>query len=282
MVRHPRMNIVELLRLRGLDTEKKIKLVRHQDSRYDLHELMTTGLIETYQACQKRPVLECDYMASFIGMSHSRARFLGVYRVLGRQRVSQVKLPHGYSLPEDPENYFYSLERVSGFEDLEERIVIDWGGSARSWHQWISKKEVLEVLPRGYSRPFPGYLDFVLPHDELQRIVEHPDSNREWHSALSNVAGIYLILRPSTGEQYVGSAHGSKGILGRWKSYAANGHSGNEKLRAIVAENSDGFREFRYSVLRTLSKSLSAREVVEYEAFYKNKLGTRSFGLNLN
>ena len=93
---------------------------------------------------------------------------------------------------------------------------------------------------------------------------------------------MYLILRPSTGDQYVGSAYGAKGLLGRWQQYAVNGHGGNERLRAIALAQPGAWREYRYSVLRTLSKSLSAREVIEYEGFYKNKLGTRAFGLNLN
>lgn len=137
------MNIVELLTLRGLDEHAKVKLVRHQDSRHDLYELVTSGLIETYQACQSKPVLECDYMASFLGLPRGKARFLGLYRVTGRSTVAEVQLPKDYTLPENPENLFYFLEKVPGFEDLEQRVVIDWGGSTRSWHQWLSPKEVV-------------------------------------------------------------------------------------------------------------------------------------------
>lgn len=41
------INIVELLKLRGLDTNKEIKLVRHQDQRHDLYELIPCELIPT-------------------------------------------------------------------------------------------------------------------------------------------------------------------------------------------------------------------------------------------
>lgn len=276
------MDIVELLKLRGLDCTAKIKLVRHQDQRYDLYELMTTGQLETYQACQSRPILECQYMVSFIGLPHGKARLYGVYKVLSRNTVSEVQLPEHYSIPEEPETNFYHLEKVHGFEDLEERVVIDWGQSARSWHQWLTEKEVTEILPVGYARPFPGYLDFVLNHDELVRIFKHPESNRDWQSSLSNVAGVYLILQPSTGAQYVGSASGAQGIFGRWQSYAANGHGGNKLLKEICGSSSVAHKEFRYSILRTLPKSLTAKEVLEYETFYKQKLGTRAFGLNAN
>ena len=276
------MNIVELLKLRGLDTSKKIKLVRHQDQRYDLYELMTTGQLETYQACQSRPILDCEYMVSFIGLPYGKARLYGVYKVGERSRVQHIILPTNYTLPEDPDNWFYKLEKAAGFEDLEERVVIDWGQSTRSWHQWITEKEVVEVLPVGYARPFPGYLDFVLNFDELRRIFKHTEANREWQSALSNVAGIYLILQPSTGAQYVGSACGSQGIYGRWENYATSGHGGNTLLKQVCEKGINMHRQFRFSILRTLPKSLTKKEVIEYENFYKNKLGSRAFGLNRN
>ena len=121
------MNIVELLKLRGLDCTAKIKLVRHQDQRFDLYELMTTGQLEIYQACQLRPILERQYMVSFIGLPHGKARPYGVYNVLSRSTVSEVQLPEHYSIPEAPEIYFYHLKKVNGFEGREERVVIELG-----------------------------------------------------------------------------------------------------------------------------------------------------------
>lgn len=58
------MDIVELLALRGLDTNAKIKLARHQDKRYDVKELYRDGHLDTYQSYQSRPVFECDYVVS--------------------------------------------------------------------------------------------------------------------------------------------------------------------------------------------------------------------------
>lgn len=276
------MNIVELLKLRGLDTGKRIKLVRHQDRRYDLYELWTTGHLETYQACQSKPILDCDYMVSFIGLPNSKARLYGVYRILSRSRVADTVLPRSYPISENPEHWFYQLEKEQGFEDLEERVVIAWGQSTRSWHQWLTEKEVVEVLPTGYARPFPGYLDFVLNFDEMSRIFSHPEANREWQSALSNVAGVYLIMQPSTGAQYIGSASGADGIYGRWLNYSITGHGGNQMLKAICEGSNSPYREFRFSILRTLPKSLTKKEIIEYENFYKRKLGSRAHGLNAN
>ena len=90
------MNIIELLRLRGLDTNAKIKLVRHQDKRYDVNELYRTGYLDIYQSYQSKPVFNCEYLVSFIGWDGSRARFIGVYRVKDCKPAREVPLPPGF------------------------------------------------------------------------------------------------------------------------------------------------------------------------------------------
>jgi hypothetical protein len=90
------LNMVGLLSLRGLDTNSKMKLVRHQDKRYDIQELRRQGLLELYQSYQSKPVLECDYVVSFIGLEGSKACLFGVYRVKGRKSASEVPLPDDF------------------------------------------------------------------------------------------------------------------------------------------------------------------------------------------
>ena len=170
---------------------------------------------------------------------------------------------------------------MGGYEDLKDRVVIDWGG-ARRWDQELRPKEVIEVLPAGYVREFPGYLDFVLSYDELLQILDNPDANREWHRMLRAMAGVYLIVDTVTGKQYVGSAYGTRGILGRWEAYANSGHGGNAYLAALLAEDPNYARNFQFTILHTLPATLTMREVVRYEVRYKQKLGTRAFGLNAN
>ncbi len=110
------------------------------------------------------------------------------------------------------------------FEDLKDRVIIEWGKSTRAWAQWLRDKEVLEVLPKGHVRPFPGYLDFVINYEDLRSVCLNSSANAEWHRALSSVAGVYLIMDQVSGLQYIGSAYGKDGILGRWMNYARNGH----------------------------------------------------------
>ena len=280
------MNIVELLKLRGLDTEKSTKMIRHTDHEdYPVSD-MTKEQLEFYQQCQSKQVFTgCDYVVSFLGIERTKAKFIGVYKVDGEEQLQRKPLPENYPYPPIVEDggYFYKLEKVSGFEDLEDRAIIEWGGSARAWAQNLTKKEVVELLPKGYVRSFPGYLDFILKFDELRRIVDSPDSNRVWHTALSAVAGVYLMIDTITGNQYVGSAYGKNGIMGRWTRYSKDGHGGNAKLQELMSERGSEYAaNFSFTILQMVSTSLSHREVIARENVWKNKLGSRAFGLNLN
>jgi hypothetical protein len=139
------MNIVELLHLRGLNPAAKVKLVRHKDKRYDVRKLYRTGHLETYQSYQAKPIFECDYIVAFIGLEGSLARFVGVYHVLDRRPARDVPVPPEFPYPDfaREDDVYYELQTVPGFEDLKDRIVIDWGKGARAWHQWLSGKEVV-------------------------------------------------------------------------------------------------------------------------------------------
>ena len=179
--------------------------------------------------------------------------------------------------------YFYELTREPGYEDLENRVVIDWGKGALAWCQRLSNKEVVEILPKGQLRPpFRDYLEFTLTHAELVDLHRHHDANREWRARLAAVAGVYLILAKTTGEMYVGSASGVEGIWGRWAAYANDGHGGNLLLKKLVAADPNYPGNFLYSILQILPKTFARAEVLDWERRYKEKLGSRAKGLHLN
>lgn len=280
------LGVLDLLELRGFDRSAKAKLVRHQDSRYPAEELIRHGWLEAYQSYQSRPVFhECEQIVSFVGMEATRALFVGVYDVLENDPAEGAAIPPGCPYLEwlDSEHR-YLLAKVEGYEDLEERLVIEWGKATLSWHQWLVNKEVIELLPPGHRlAPFADYLDFTLTWDELHYLVQQMDAHRDWRSRLEAVAGIYLILDGLTGKQYVGSASGSGGIWSRWSEYARNGHGGNVILRDLVRADDESYpRNFLYSILQVLPKTLSRAEVLRWERRYKEKLGTQATGLNLN
>lgn len=267
--------------------DRKVKVVRHADERWDLERLLQSGHFDEYQARQAGKIFNCDYIVSFLRESGARSRFVDVYQVHGVTSDGKTT-PYspGFPFPNmGRPTYRYDLQRVEGFEDLRDRLVIDWGGATRSWHQWFTPeadKEVIELRPRGFVREFSGFDDVHLSFDELQRIIAQPDANRLWHTMLGGVAGVYLIVDGHSGHQYIGSAYGEAGILGRWKAYAATGHGGNKRLKEVLAGAPERHADLSFCILRTLSRSLTAKEVIAVEAHYKKKLGTRAFGLNEN
>jgi hypothetical protein len=97
---------------------------------------------------------------SFLGPPQRRAVLYGVYGVNGVEECTSAhrgRLPPKYKEWAAPGHYYYHLTRRQGFSDLEGRVVIDWGLSTRSWHQW---------------RPAtPRKLFVSLPVRDLQRAI---------------------------------------------------------------------------------------------------------------
>lgn len=279
------MNLFDILKIRGFDVTSQTKMMRHQSRQFDTEEIFRRGFINEYQSVQSKDILGCDYLISFIARGQSKACFAGIWKVKGRISFEDLGIDEGFPYPDffkTPGDIFYDLEKLVGFDDLIGRMIIDWGKGTRSWHQWLKDKPVLEILPEGHILSFPGYLDFILSFDELQQLATYPDANRVWHQMLKSVAGIYLISDTMTGQQYVGSAYGKDGILGRWRSYAQTGHGGNVELRRLLELDPKCIERFQFTILRTLPTSLTAKEVIAFETLYKNKLGSRAHGLNLN
>lgn len=279
----------DLLRPFGFDAappKQTVKLVRHMDARVDVPKLRRDGLFELYQAYQSAPVFSnAKQLVSFVGRGERQAVFVGVYEVGKVSPPGSVSLPAGYSLPFDVSGlHHYVLTQRSGFESLVGRLVIDWGPGTRSWFQWYQpkRKPVIELLPEGYVQEFPGYLNVVLTYAELVDMVKHPTANREWHRMLAAAAGVYLVLDTRTGKQYVGSASGEHGLLGRWRSYAVNGHAGNRQLQALADADKSSIQNFQFSILQTLDRALTRQDVLAFESLHKRKLGSRVHGLNDN
>jgi hypothetical protein len=97
-----------------------------------------------------------------------------------------------------------------------------------------------------------------------------------WRTALSAATGIYLLVNPDTGKQYVGSAQGTDGFWGRWEQYAASGHGGNRRMQDVPAA------DYLVSVLEVASASAGSESLMKLETRWKQKLLSRKFGLNAN
>lgn len=282
------LGIVDLLRIFGFDERIKTKLVRHQDTRYDISKLISEGWFDLYQSLQSRPVFSgCQQIISFIGDGGTRARLLGVFRVLSQQIADPLIVPVDCPYQEwrslAKMTYYYELERATEFADLEGRVVVEWGAGALAWHQHLKNKPVIEIRPTGrLLEPFTDYSDFTLSYSELRNLVSSSSAHSDWVASLSAVSGVYLILAEKTGHLYVGSAYGTGGIWARWSQYAVNGHGGNTRLRQLLKSDADYPESFRYSILQVLPKTASQKEVIRWESRLKQKLGSRATGLNLN
>lgn len=282
------LGLHELLRSRGFTPDaKRVKIVRHKDSRYDVETMRSQGWFDLYQSIQGPSVYEeCDQIVVFIGEKGNAARFIGVYDVGARSAAELSPLPKDCPFRDwsSPGNWRYQLEKRSGFEDLEDRLVIDWGKAALAWHQWFRDRAVIEVRPQGRALPpFRDYLRVHLTFKELRQLVAAADAHRDWVAGLSAVGAIYLIVNGPSGEQYVGSATGVGGLWQRWRDYAKSGHGGNKQLQNLCETPGTGCPDgFKFSILETFSRNLVRKEARFMEAFFKNKLGTRAFGLNEN
>lgn len=273
------ITIQELLFNRGLDKKSKIKLVRHKDKRVDLYNLYRTdkGKFFEYQRCQNKNVFKgADLIVSFIGEEGTLARFIGIFKILECKELREKKIGFWGGTY----NYYYQFEEIFGYDDLKERVIINWGTATLSWYQWLNNsKEVIQIHPGLHYTQFTDYFDFILSFQQLKEIVTNQYG--DWKNMLSATKGIYLINDTKTGRLYVGSAYGDDGIWGRWTSYVkTNGHGNNKTLKEFIALDSNYACNFCFSILMLLPKTVTSKQAIEKEELFKKKLGTRSFGLN--
>lgn len=282
------LTVQELLYSRKLPRNAKIKMVRHKDKRIDVAKLYRNDkdTFLEYQSSQENPVFcMVDYIVSFLGENNSRARFLGVYKVFGQQERENVLETKYFQNTKDcilKTRYYYPMKKVDGFEDLEEKIIIDWK-TPLAWHQWIDNPMEVVGLSRGLNHyKFSDYLSFVITFNELSEIIINKYD--DWFRMLSAVNAVYLIQDSNTGKLYIGSTYGENGIWGRWERYVkTNGHGGNKSLKELIElDNLYAHRHFHFTIIELLSKNISQEEALAKEQLYKKKLGTISYGLNNN
>jgi hypothetical protein len=172
-----KIGLIDILKLSGFDPYPSLrtKLVRHQDRRYPVQELRRNGWLELYQSYQAKPKFgKAQQIISFYGLPGTRAGFYGVYRVLAYRPHQAGEGPILNSCDwsktwNQEAKHFYKLERDSRFDDLRDRIIIDWGAGTLAWVQNLDNKPVLEILESGRSLPpFDDYLEFSLTYDQMK------------------------------------------------------------------------------------------------------------------
>ena len=295
--------LTDLIEKTGLSKED-IAVVRHTLSDEKAFRVWRAGIdfFEEYQKIQPKDYfLKKRYIFSFVNQQNTTARFLGVYEVNSICPIKEAVPMKDYPLREDylrDDLVYYDLRKTEILADLKNRLVIDWGSGTRRivQYKWetLSKKPVLSI-DNQVEDVFPGYEKVVWNFSEMSRFINNPVRYPEVYKALAGVNGVYLVLDPIDNKQYVGSAYGSEGIFGRWRTYAnTEGKGGkdeggaNKKLAAHLNANKGRYLELQYSILavlhRTGNEDKDMRGAIEIENVYKDKLGSKNkeTGLNLS
>lgn len=274
----------DILNRNGLNP-KRVKLVRHSLKHDRFNICNKAGFFDEYQKIQKVGFFNnCDYILSFISAPGTSAKFVGCYEVGAGVVCSPELMQKDFPCPEmyNKEDMYYDLRLCDILSDLQHRLIIDWGKAAVSWHQWATNEKPVLAIQENVKLTFFGYENVLLMYDELKQIIGDFILYENWHTALSSVYAIYLIVDTTDGKQYVGSAYGAGGLLDRWKCYVDTKHGGNKKMMQLLNAYPERFKGFQFSVLQILPKTITSEEVVRLESLYKAKFQSITFGLNDN
>jgi len=271
-----------VLRQMAVDPEAVI-LVRHQDHRADKgrspfelwrYDRVAFDEYQSHQGTDNRAKFcRAHKWASFVATPAGETLFAGMFdaKYLGLLDHDRPK-PNCAGVDLAGSCDVYSLIPDLVFEDFNGKLIIDWGEGARAWVQRADRqnKQVTELRLKYQEDAFPGFLNFLQP---LSKIISLPQT---WAEVLRSAKGIYLLTCPRTHEQYVGSATGMDGLLGRWLEYYQTGHGGDVALKS--REPSD----YQVSILEVAGTSATLNDILIMEDRWKRKLQSREMGLNRN
>ncbi len=276
----------DILKKAGLDPAK-VKLIRHSlsDDGFQRCYHAEPQMVWEYTRVQKPDFSKgYTYWCVFISGESTTARFFACYRVNGWVPDAPELKPVGFPIEEwfRGEKAYFDLHPVDVLDEYKGRLLIDWGKSTLSWHQkGTTEKPVLAI--ESTAKPFIGYDKVVLAYDELKEVVENEAGDYAlWQAALSAVNAVYLIVDTQSGRQYVGSAYGKEGLLGRWRIYVDSLHGHNKLMKELICAHPERYKYFQFSILQILPKTVTDDEVIHTESLWKQKLRTIEFGMNDN
>lgn len=280
------LTFTDILRKVNIDPAK-VKLLRHALTDKGFKECFEKGMVFEYTCHQDSDFSKgYEYWAVFVSDAGTLAKFYALYHVGPSVPDTPDVLPEGF--PEREAKGFlghaayYDLQHVDALLEYEGKLTIDWGKSTRMWHQkGTTEKAVVSIQP-DRKKVFSGFEDLVLSYDELREIVMNRDVYESWHTALSSIYAVYLIVDTESGMQYIGSAYSDGGLYDRWKCYVETYHGGNIKMKRLLEKHPDRYKQFQFSILQILPKTITEDSVIKTESLYKKKLMSIRFGLNEN
>jgi len=274
----------DVLQRVGLDP-KRVKLLRHALTDKGFKACYDRGMVFEYTCQQKAGFSKSyDYWIVFISDRGKLAKLFACYKVGDSVPDTADVVPPGFPHPEwfQGKHAFFDLEYVDLLKEYEGKLILDWGDSARMWHQKGTTDKPIIAIQADARKIFSGFENLLLTYIELKEIVENPNVYSEWHTALSSINAIYLIVDRESGRQYVGSAYGKDGLWGRWSYYISSHHGDNKRMKELIDSFPERYLQFQFSILQILPKTVTADEVIHLERLYKNKLLSVPFGLNDN
>jgi len=269
------MKLVDLIQLAGVELDD-FKIHCATGANPTPLEAFFDGAFRQWQEHQTQKNFQCKRILSLIHLGGARWIFAGVYEVLG--------VTPGKWRPTTC--YMYSTREVNGLDHLMGRAVVEFNKNFRA--SYLRGKKYADQLgvvaireQRMTIGDFPGFNGVLLSQIMLKTLVR--ELNPSWRTALSNVAGVYLITDTSTGKHYVGSAYGGDGIWQRWTAYTKTGHGGNKELRALLKqEGTEHAQLFQFTLLEVCDINSSDEYIIGRETHWKRVLMSREFGLNKN
>ena len=242
------------------------------------------GDFDEWQKWQNKRNFQRDFVVSLIKLPQpDHWLFSGVFRSYGSELRSTKDRP-GFPLIKT--QHYYDLVVDPSCNELAGRLIAKFSRSGRQSYlkaeRWSERITLVEIRAEPLSiGEFPGFRAVDLSRADLELIVK--TSVESWLTALSNVAGIYLISDTVSGKLYIGAAYGEGGIWQRWASYVESGHGGNQDLKTLLAEHGpERLKLLRYSILEIADIHASDESIYQRETHWKKILMTREFGLNLN
>ena len=157
----------------------KTKLIRHNMSSVDVADNYARGAayFEAYQARQRPGAFgNCEYILSFLGTEGMNGVYVGCYQITGCVPYDESLVPDDFAQTADnSDDAFYKMIKLPIHSDLENRLIIDWGKSARSWCQnGTTEKEVLCILPPVSEIAFTSFDKVILSYKNLKTIIDNP------------------------------------------------------------------------------------------------------------
>lgn len=264
----------------------EVLLIRHALSDGQCRKCYENSKMKEYTQIQKKKFpTKYKYWITFLSNGGTSAVLDKCYKVKGYQTGETNLVAEDFFDKEwfEKDGVCFDLEEIDLLSDLEGRLVIDWGKGARAWYQKAlgTSKEVLAIQSK-QKVSFTGYENLVLTYQDLKEIVEDNLTYADWHTALSSVYAIYLIVDKTDGKQYVGSAYGESGLLQRWSMYVNTKHGNNKEMRELICDYPERYENFQFSILQICPKNMMKDEVIHLESLYKKKLLSKEFGLNDN